>query len=96
MAGHGCPPQHKTREHSYSTGERPLNPYMYFVGAFLRQVVADALGPNEDTDSVQLEAQEFLLDLNRLALWVELTGADVTKMQGVLLRAAGLVRTPPG
>ena len=42
----------------------------------------------------QREAQEFLLDLNRLAPWVELTGADVDKMQGVLLQAAGLTRAP--
>jgi hypothetical protein len=67
-----------------------------FVGAFLRQVVTDASGHNEDTsgwtEGVQREAQAFLLDQNRLAPWVELTGADVDKMQGVLLRAAGLAR----
>jgi hypothetical protein len=76
-----------------------------FVGAFLRQVVTDALSTNKGagdwteaigdwTEGRRRDAQEFLLDLNRLAPWIELTGADVEKMQGVLLRAAGLARTP--
>jgi hypothetical protein len=34
------------------------------------------------------------LDVNRLATWIELTGADVVKMQAVLLQAAGLTRAP--
>jgi hypothetical protein len=40
--------------------------------------------------------QVFLLDLHRLAPWVELTCADVDKKQGILLRAAGLARPPQG
>jgi len=54
-------------------------------------VVTDA---GSETESVQREAQAFLLDVNRLAMWIELTGADVVKMQGVLLQAAGLTRAP--
>jgi hypothetical protein len=71
----------------------------------LWQVVADARRTpkgtshwteNTDcwTEGRQREAQAFLLDLNRLAPWVELTGADVDKMQGGLLQAAGLTRAP--
>jgi hypothetical protein len=62
-----------------------------FVGAFLWQVVTDA---HSETESVQREAQTFLLDVNRLATWIELTGVDVVKMQGVLLQATGLTRAP--
>jgi hypothetical protein len=62
-----------------------------FVGAFLLQVVVDV---GSETASVQREAQAFLLDVNRLAMWIELTGADVVKMQGVLLQATGLTRAP--
>jgi len=54
-------------------------------------VVTDA---GSETESVQREAQAFLWDVNRLAPWVELTGADVDKMQGVLLQAAGLTKAP--
>jgi hypothetical protein len=72
---------------------RSLDPYVCFVGAFLRQVVTDT---SSETESVQREAQAFLLDRNRLAPWVELTGADVDKIQGMLLRAAGLARSPQG
>jgi hypothetical protein len=83
--------------------ERLLDPYVAFVGAFLRQVVRDALvthkGSGHWTENTggwtvgcQREAQAFLLDRHRLARWVELTGADVDKMQGGLLRAAGLTR----
>jgi hypothetical protein len=57
----------------------------------LWQVVIDA---RSETESVQREAQAFLLDVNRLATWIELTGADVVKMQGALLRAAGLAQIP--
>jgi len=62
-----------------------------FVGAFLLQVVIDV---GSETASVQREAQAFLLDVNRLAMWIELTGADVVKMQEVLLQAAGLTKAP--
>src|SRR2546429_9234903 len=107
MAGQDYPPQQKPCEDPGDTWERALDPYMCFVAAFLRQVVTDALSTNKGTGhwtentggwtaGRQREAQEFLLDLNRLAHWVELTGADVEKMQGVLLRAAGLARTPLG
>ena len=96
MVGRGRPPQPQPPEDPGSTPQRRLDPYVAFVGAFLRQVVTDASGHNEDTsgwtEGVQREAQAFLLDQNRLAPWVELTGADVDKMQGVLLRAAGLAR----
>jgi hypothetical protein len=64
-----------------------------FVGAFLWQVVLDA---GSETESVQREAQAFLLDAHRLAPWVELTGADVDKIQEMLLRAAGLTTPPQG
>jgi hypothetical protein len=56
-------------------------------------VVTDA---GSETASVQREAQAFLWDVNRLATWIELTGADVDNMQGVLLRVAGLARPPQG
>ena len=95
------------REDADDTGERRLDPYVFFVGAFLRQVVTDALStpkgtgdwtedPGGWTEGRRREAQAFLLDPNRLAPWIELTGADVDKMQGVLLRAAGLARPPQG
>jgi|SRR5713101_6812996 len=106
MAGYDHPPQQTLREDSGDTWERALDPYVYFVGVFLRQVVTDARSTpqgtghwTEDngtgTTTRQREAQEFLLDPNRLAPWVELTGADVDKMQGMLLRAAGLAKPPP-
>ena len=92
---------------THAPREHLLDPYVSFVGAFLRQVVTDAKRPikdpsdwTEDTgrgmQGVQRDAQAFLLDRNRLALWIELTGADVDKMQGALLQAAGLAETPHG
>ena len=89
MANPGRPPHHQPREDPCSLWEHSLDPYVCFVGAFLRQVVTDA---GSETESVQHEAQAFLLDPNRLAPWIELTGADVDKIQGMLLRAAGLAR----
>ena len=97
MAGNDHAPQHPLRE---DLGD----PYLCFVAAFLRQVVTDALSTNQGTGhwtenhngwtaSRQREAQAFLLDPNRLAPWIELTGADVDKMQGRLLRAAGLTKS---
>jgi hypothetical protein len=76
---------------------------LLYIKAFLRQVVTDALSTpkgtgdwTEDTggwtEDRRREAQAFLLDPHRLAPWIELTGADVDKMQGVLLRAAGLTK----
>jgi hypothetical protein len=91
MANPGRPPQHQPSEDPCSLWAPSLDPYMCFVGAFLRQVVIDV---GSETASVQREAQAFLLDVNRLAMWIELTGADVVKMQGVLLQAAGLTRVP--
>ena len=93
MADPGRPPKDKPSEDPCYIWARSLDPYVCFVGAFLRQVVTDA---RSETESVQREAQVFLLDVHSLALWIELTGGDVVKMQGVLLRAAGLARTPPG
>jgi hypothetical protein len=93
MAGHGRPPKHQPSEEPCDTWARALDPYVCFVGAFLWQVVIDA---GSETESVQHEAQAFLLDLNRLAPWIELTGADVDKIQGMLLRAAGLARPLSG
>jgi hypothetical protein len=105
MTGYDRSSRHTPREDSGDIRERRLDPYVSFVGAFLRQVVTDALdthkstgdwteGTGGSTANRQREAQAFLLDLNRLAPWVELTGADVDKVQGMLLRAAGLARTP--
>jgi hypothetical protein len=107
MAGHDCPSPHQPREEPCDAEERPLDPYVSFVGVFLRQVITDARstpqGSDDWTDNngsgakhAQREAQAFLLDLNRLAPWVELTGADVDKMQNVLLHAAGLTKASPG
>jgi hypothetical protein len=105
MAGYNRPPQQQLDEGPQRPQERTLDPYVSFVGAFLRQVVTDALSTpkgtgdwTEDTgdrtEDRRREAQAFLLDPNRLAPWIELTGADVDKMQGVLLRAAGLASPP--
>jgi len=91
MANPGRPPQHQPRADPCSLWARSLDPYVCFVGAFLRQVVTDA---GSETAIVQRKAQAFLLDVHRLATWIELTGADVVKMQGVLLQAAGLTRAP--
>ncbi len=107
MADHDCSPQHPPREEAEDPQQRTLDPYVSFVGVFLRQVVTDALSTpkgtgdwTEDTggwtEGRRREAQAFLLDPHRLAPWIELTGADVDKMQGVLLRAAGLTRPPRG
>ena len=93
MADHGRSPKHKPSEDPCDIWERSLDPYMCFVGAFLRQVVTDA---GSETASVQHEAHAFLLDRNRLAPWIALTGADVDNMQGALLRAAVLARPPQG
>jgi hypothetical protein len=107
MAGDDRPPQHTPREDAGDIREHRLDPYVAFVGAFLRHVVTDALSTpkgtgdwTEDTGSWtegrRREAQAFLLDPHRLAPWIELTGADVDKMQGMLLRAAGLASPPLG
>jgi hypothetical protein len=105
MAGYDRPPQQPPREDADDPRQHTLDPYVSFVGVFLRQVVTDALSTpkgtgdwTEDTggwtEGRRREAQAFLLDPHRLAPWIELTGADVDKMQGVLLRAAGLTRPP--
>ncbi len=91
MAHPGRPRKHKPSEDPCYLWARSLDPYVCFVGAFLRQVVTDA---GSETESVHREAQAFLWDVHRLATWIELTGADVDKMRGVLLRAAGLTRPP--
>ncbi len=107
MADHDHSPHHPPREEAEDPRQRTLDPYVSFVGVFLRQVVTDALSTpkgtgdwTEDTggwtEDRRREAQAFLWDPNRLAPWIELTGADVDKMQGVLLRAAGLTRPPCG
>ena len=93
MANPGRPLHHQPREDPCSLWAHSLDPYMCFVGAFLLQVVIDV---GSETASVQREAQAFLWDVHRLATWIELTGADVDNMQGVLLRAAGLARPPQG
>jgi hypothetical protein len=93
MAGHGRPPKHTAREAPCAPWAHALDPYVCFVGAFLWHVVLDA---GSETESVQQEAQAFLLDAHRLAPWIVLTGADVDKIQGMLLRAAGLARPPQG
>ncbi len=89
MAQRGRPPKHQPSEDPCTLWARALDPYVCFVGAFLRQVVADV---SSDIEQVQRDAQAFLLDGHRLAPWIELTGADIEKMQGALLRAAGLTR----
>jgi hypothetical protein len=102
MADHDSSPQYPLQDGTRNPQERTLDPYMSLVGAFLRQVVLDAQRPRkapgqeseDDRGTIRHEAQAFLLDLDRLAPWVELTGADVDKMQAVLLRAAGLTRPP--
>src|SRR3989442_13502105 len=107
MAGHDRSPQPKPREDPDDTWEHAHGPYLCFVAAFLRQAVTDARSTpkgtghsTENTDGGtaghQREAQAFLLDVNRLAPWVELTGADADTMQRVLLHAAGLTSTPSG
>jgi len=107
MAGDDRPPQQQLDEGTQRPQERTLDPYVVFVGAFLRHVVTDALrtpkGTGDGTEATgdrtedrRREAQAFLLDPHRLAPWIELTGADVDKMQGVLLRAAGLANSPQG
>jgi hypothetical protein len=93
MANRGRPRKQTPSMDPGSPWARSLDPYVRFVGVFLAQVVTDA---SSDTESVQREAQAFLLDRHRLAPWVELTGADVEKVQGVLLRAARLARPSQG
>jgi len=56
------------------------------VSEVLRQAIADAARPGEH----QQAAREFLRDDARLALWVEVLGADVAQIGPVLRRAAGL------
>jgi hypothetical protein len=103
MAGHNRSPQQTPREDLRDPEACVLDPYRSFVAAFLRQVVADARrtprGSGHWTENMdgwtvgcQREAQAFLLDQTRLAAWVELTGADVDKLQERLLRAAGLLK----
>jgi hypothetical protein len=43
MAGYNRPPQPTPREDADDTRQRTLDPYVSFVGVFLRQVVIDAL-----------------------------------------------------
>ena len=101
MIDHDSAPQPPLQDNTRHPQERPLDPYVLFVGAFLRQVVTDARSTPKRTgdwtedagraaEGHHREAQAFLLDATRLAPWVELTGADVDKIQGVLLHAAGL------
>src|SRR5689334_16676717 len=71
---------HPPPEDRGAPGDAPMDPYLAFVGAFLRQVVADA----RSTTEVQREAEAFLVDRPRLTPWIELTGADVDTMQEVL------------
>jgi hypothetical protein len=59
MADNGRPPPQEPPEDPCDTWERSLDPYVVFVGSFLRQVVADV---RSETESVQREAQAFLLD----------------------------------
>ena len=66
MANHGRPRKHKPSEDPCSLWARSLDPYVCFVGAFLRQVVADV---SSDIEQVQRDAQAFLLDGHRLAPW---------------------------
>jgi hypothetical protein len=91
MTGDDRPPQQQLDEGTQRPQERTLDPYVSFVGAFLRQVVTDARSTpkstgdwTEDTggwtEDRRREAQAFLLDPHRLAPWIELTGADVDKM----------------
>jgi len=105
MTDHDYPPQPPLYADTHDPQEHLLDPYVSFVGAFLRQVVTDARRPTQvlsdwtedtgrGTQGAQRDAQAFLLDRNRLASWIELTGADVDKMQGVLLQAAGLAENP--
>jgi len=107
MADHDRAPHHHLREEAEDPRQHTLDPYVSFVGVFLRQVVADALSTPKGTgdwtentggwtEGRRREAQAFLLDPHRLAPWIELTGADVDKMQGVLLRAAGLTKPSQG
>ena len=93
MGKRGRPPKHQPSAAPSFLWARPLDPYLCFVGAFLRQVVLDA---HSDREEVQRDAQAFLLDEHRLAPWIELTGADIDKLQGALLRTAGLARGDHG
>ena len=63
MANPGRPRKHQPSADPCSLWARSLDPYVCFVGAFLRHVVTDA---GSETASVQREAQAFLLDVNRL------------------------------
>ena len=70
------------------------------VAAILRQAVADALCPNPAIDGTghrplsravtQRDAQDFLRDRARVALYAELCGVEVETLQPRLLQAAGL------
>jgi hypothetical protein len=103
MIDHNAVPPPLRQDDTRHPQERPLDPYILFVGAFLRQVITDARStPQRTSDWTEdagrgaaehhREAQAFLLDAPRLAPWIELTDADVDKLQEVLLHAAGLTR----
>jgi hypothetical protein len=107
MLKYNAPPQTPAEEGPPTARDSSIDPYVALVGAFLRQAVSDAQrsptstgtgaeGGSRGAPDVQDEAQAFLLDQNRLAPWVELTGADVDAMQQALLRAAGLSRPAGG
>lgn len=107
MIQHNASPQLPAEEGPPAKRDDNIEPYMAFVGAFLRQAVTDAQralkstgngaeGDKRGAPDVQDDAQAFLLDQSRLAPWVELTGADVDAMQQTLLRAAGLRRPAEG
>jgi len=66
---------------------RGLDPYVVFVGAFLKQTVNDARSPHAD---LREPAQAFLLDLASVGPWIELTGGEAEQVQRALCRAAGL------
>lgn len=77
------------------TATPSTNPYILFVGAILRRAVMDAQGKalygNEGQggtrQTIEAEALAFLRDTERLGFFVELMGADVARVQSVLLQA---------
>ena len=74
------------------------DPYIELAGAFLRRVLDDASGHTPHCAGLnhaqcQAEAQAFLRDTEALGFWVGLVGADVEKLQPVLVARLSPVDT---
>lgn len=81
----------------HSRGSGDISPERQLIAAVLRQAVRDAQGISHGhvvSAQHQAEAREFLLDMELVYGLIELAGANPTTVYHVLLRKAGMRKTP--